>query len=370
MRILFINEMCGTTSTGRICAEAAQKFESEGNECKIAFGRKNNVPEQYKKFAVRIGSEFDVKMHAIKTRIFDTAGFESKNATHKFLKWADDYNPELIWLHNLHGYYINTEMLFSWIKSKPNIEVKWTLHDCWAFTGHCVHFEMAKCNRWKTGCYLCPNKKEYPASVLFDNSKINYARKKKAFSGVHNLTIITPSKWLANKVKESFLKEYPCEVKHNTIDTNVFKPTPSDFRERYGLKNKFVILGVANSWEKRKGLKDFIKLSEMLSSDYMIVLVGISEKQIKKLPPNIIALERTDNVQELVMIYSAADVYLNLTYEDTFPTTNLESQACGKPVITYRTGGSVESVPQENIIEPGDLETLINLLHKLIKLNN
>lgn len=358
MKVLLINAVCGTGSTGKICAEIAQKYESEGHEVKIAYGRHSYVPEKYQKYAVRIGTDIDVKFHALYTRITDKHGLASKQATKKFLTWAEAYSPDILWLHNIHGYYINYELLFAWIKKHPEIEVKWTLHDCWSFTGHCPHFTAVECNKWKVQCSDCPETKMYPASNIMDNSLDNYKRKKRAFCGVRNMTIITPSKWLANLVKESYLKEYPVEVVYNTIDTNMFKPTESSFRKEHGIENKKIILGVANVWNARKGFGDFIKLATLISNDYVIVLVGLDEKQLKNLPNNVIGIMRTDGQKELAGIYTAADVFVNLTYEDTYPTVNLEAKACGTPVITYRTGGSVESVDENNIIEVGDISSL------------
>ena len=354
MRVLMINSVCGIRSTGRICTDLADKFENEGHTVKIAYGRET-VPDNYRKYAVRIGSDADNMLSAVHTRLTDKHGFSNKKATERFLQWAENYNPDLLWLHNLHGYYINVEMLFDWIKSRPDMQVKWTLHDCWAFTGHCSHFTVARCKQWKTHCLHCVQKKRYPSSFLTDNCKSNFDRKKAAFTGVKNMTLIAPSKWLADLVKQSFLKEYPIEVVYNTIDTNVFKPVPSDFRERFCLQDKKIILGVASAWGERKGLNDFIKLSEMLDDRFAIVLVGLTDKQISQMPKKIVALKRTNSTKELAEIYTAADVFFNPTYEDNYPTVNLEAQACGTPVITYRTGGSPESVPDANVIEPGAL---------------
>ena len=345
MKVLFINSVCGIGSTGRICTDLAQQLEAEGNEVKIAYGRKGTVPEQFQKYAVRIGTDFDCKMHAIQTRLFDTHGFGSKHATKEFLKWAEEYKPDLVWLHNLHGYYINVEMLFDWIKKHPEMQVKWTLHDCWAFTGHCSY---------------CSKLRRYPACFAMSSVSKNFERKRKAFTGVKNMTLITPSKWLADLTRQSFLKEYPVEVHYNTIDTSIFKPTPSDFRERYGLQDKIIVLGVANVWEDRKGLFDFYKLAEMLDDRYAIVLVGLSEKQIKDLPKNIKGIQRTNSPQELAAIYTAADVFVNPTYEDNYPTVNLEAQACGTPVITYDTGGCRETIHTDSakVAEAGNVEGL------------
>lgn len=350
-----INSVCGIRSTGRICTDLALQFEEEGHEVKIAYGRET-VPVKYRKYAIRIGTDFDNKVSAIHTRMTDKHGFANRKATVVFLDWAEKYKPDLLWLHNLHGYYINVEMLFKWIKSHPEMQVKWTLHDCWAFTGHCAYFTMAKCEQWKTHCSYCLQKRRYPSSYFLDNCKNSFDRKKAAFTGVKNMTLITPSEWLAELVKQSFLKEYPVEVVYNKIDTHVFKPTPSDFRERFGLKNKKIILGVASTWDDRKGLFDFYKLADMLDDHYQIVLVGLSEKQLKHIPQKIIGIKKTNSQRELAEIYTVADVFFNPTYEDNYPTVNLEAQACGTSVVTYRTGGSPESVSEENVVAVGDIE--------------
>lgn len=396
MKILMINSVCGIRSTGRICTDLAKKLEEDNHEVKIAYGRVDEVPEQFQKFAVRIGNNLDLKLHAVRTRLLDQHGFGSKQTTKEFLKWADNYNPDMLWLHNIHGYYINVEMLFEWIKKRPNMQVKWTLHDCWAFTGHCAYFTMAGCEKWKTHCISCEQKSKYPTSNVIDNCKKNFDRKKKAFTGVKNMTLITPSKWLADLTRESFLREYPVEVHYNTIDTTIFKPTLSDFRKKYQLEGKKVVLGVASVWDERKGLKDFVRLSKMLDDSYVIVLVGLTQEQLnteqkncmeEKVVPenlditedsiirkyngcaipadvrilykeitgmsfvnvsakatNIICIPRTNNVKELAEIYTAADILVNPTYEDNYPTVNLEAQACGTKVITYNIGGCLETL--------------------------
>lgn len=344
MRVLMINSVCGIGSTGRICTDLAQEFERDGHEVKIAYGRDENVPEKFRKYAVRIGTAVDVKVHGVLTRVFDVHGFGSKSATKKFLKWAEEYKPDLLWLHNIHGYYINVEILFEWIKKHPEIEVKWTLHDCWAFTGHCSHFTVVGCDKWKEQCDKCVQKNEYPASKGLDNSKNNFNRKKKAFTGVNKMTIITPSKWLADLVKQSYLAEYPVEVHYNKIDTNVFKPTPSDFREKYGLEDKIVVLGVASTWSERKGLNDFIELAKMLDDRYVIVLVGLSERQISEMPEKIIGIARTDSPSELAAIYTASDVFVNPSREETFGLTTVEAQACGTSAIVYKDTACEEVV--------------------------
>lgn len=364
MKVLFINSVCGVGSTGRICTELAQQLENDGHEVKIAYGRKETVPEQFQKYAVRIGTDWNCKLHAIQTRLFDKHGFGSWYATKKFLKWAEVYKPDLVWLHNLHGYYINVEMLFKWIKKHPEIQVRWTLHDCWAFTGHCAYFTMAKCEQWKNGCLNCSQLHTYPACFGYSSVSNNYARKRKAFTGVENMTLITPSRWLADLTRESFLKVYPVEVQYNTIDTNIFKPTSSSFRERYGLQGKIILLGVANVWEKRKGLCDFYELRKVLDERYVILLVGINEELMKKLPAGIIGIRRTNSPEELAAIYTAADVFVNPTYEDNYPTVNLEAEACGTDVVTYDTGGCRETIKKKNstVVPVGNVSKLKNAI--------
>ena len=359
MRVLFINSVCGIRSTGRICTDLAAELEAQGHEVKIAYGREE-VPEQYRRFAVRIGSEMDVRLHGLRTRLLDEHGLGSVRATKKFLAWAEEYNPDLLWLHNIHGYYINYELLFAWIKQHPEMEVRWTLHDCWAFTGHCSHFTMVKCEQWKSHCSYCVQKRGYPTSLLIDRCAQNFDKKRAAFTGVENMTLITPSKWLADLVKQSFLKDYPVEVHYNKINTDIFKPTPSDFRERYGLTDKIIVLGVASAWGKRKGLDDFIQLAGMLNERYKVVLVGLNKKQLAALPPNVLGIERTNSARELAEIYTAADVFVNPSYEETFGLTTVEAQSCGTPAIVY-ADTACEEIAKKNggyIVPQHDLQAI------------
>lgn len=363
MRVLIINEVFGTTSTGKICAQIAEQMEQEGHEVKVAYGRWKNVPTKYKRFAHYIGSNLEVSLHVLQTRLFDTHGFGSKHATRKFLKWAEEYKPDLLWLHNLHGYYINVELLFAWIKEHPDMKVKWTLHDCWAFTGHCTHFAMIQCEQWKTGCSNCSQLRRYPACIAWSSVGRNFERKRKAFTAVKNMTLIVPSKWLANLVRQSFMKEYPVEIHYNAVDTNIFKPTFSDFRERHNLQNKIVILGVANVWEERKGLFDFYKLAQLLDERYAIVLVGLTEKQLEKLPKNIVGIQHTSSQEELAGIYTAADVLVNPSVEETFGMTQIEAHACGTPSIVYENTACEEIARQNgNIVVPQDVNAIYKVL--------
>ena len=260
MKYLFINSLAGTGSTGRIVADKCRELMAQGHECLIAYGREEKNCQDIP--TMRIGSVWDVRAHALTSRILDTSGFGSRAVTKRLLGRIREYDPDVIWMHNIHGYYLHVGLLFDYLKTcgKP---IYWTLHDCWSFTGHCAYFDYAGCDRWKTGCHNCPEKKVYPASILLDGSRRNYARKKALFSGVPNLTLITPSQWLADLVKESYLREYPVQVVHNTINTEVFRPTAGDFREKWELDGKIMLLGVASVWDGRKGLPDYIALSKM-----------------------------------------------------------------------------------------------------------
>lgn len=356
MKVLMINVVCGIRSTGRICTDLAAALEEQGHEVKIAYGREN-VPEQFQKYAVRIGNDFDVKRHGLKARLLDGAGFGSKRVTEKFIKWVKEYDPDIIHLHNIHGYYINIEVLFRYLQTCGK-KIIWTLHDCWSFTGHCVYFDYVNCNKWERECNHCPQKKEYPARVGPDFSKRNFNIKKDLFSEIPNLILVTPSQWLANLLSYSYMKKYTVRVIYNGVDTSVFRPVKSEIKEKYNCQGKKIVLGVASVWDKRKGLNTFIELADKLNDSYQIVLVGLDKEQKKKLPSKIIAIERTNSIQELVSLYSAAYVFVNPTLEDNYPTTNIEAIACDTPVITYETGGSGESakiyglsVPQKNVTQ-------------------
>lgn len=331
MKILQINSVCGIRSTGRICTDLADVLKEYGHECRIAYGREG-VPEKYKPIAYRIGSETDVRLHALQARLFDSAGFGSKKATERLIEKIKVYDPDVIHLHNIHGYYLNIEILFQYL-AVANKPVIWTLHDCWAFTGHCAHFTLAGCERWRIGCYDCPQKKSYPSSILLDRSKQNWNRKKNIFTSVQDMTFVAPSEWLAGLVSESFLGKYQVKVIPNGIDLEAFKPVESNFREKYGLQSKKVVLGVATAWSESKGLNEFKGLANLLDKNYKIVLLGLNAEQMDDLPQNIIGLPATDTLEELARIYTDADVFVNASKEETMGLTTVEAMACGTPVV-------------------------------------
>lgn len=357
MKILMINSVCGIRSTGRICTDLATALQKSGHTVKIAYGRLD-VPQENQKYAIRIGTNLDVILHGLKARIFDDDGFGSESATKKFVQWVRKYDPDIIHLHNLHGYYINIKILFHYLK-ESKAHIIWTLHDCWAFTGHCAYFDYVGCKKWITGCYKCALKREYPSSLCLDQSKKHYRLKRELIYNLENLTIITPSNWLKELAEQSYLGKFPVRVIHNGIDTNVFKYKESNLRDRLNLHGKKVILGVASTWNERKGLGAFVELSKKLNEEYRIVLVGLSKKQISKMPSNILGISQTNSTIELAEYYSLADVFVNPTLEDNYPTTNLEAIACGTPVITYNTGGSSESASTYGIVvEKGNVDEL------------
>ncbi|MGN0570357.1 MAG: glycosyltransferase [Candidatus Fimenecus sp.] len=366
MKILQINSVCGFGSTGRIAVQIQKAVENNGGEGVIAFGR-GEAPDGVNSY--KINSDIDVKLHGAFSRITDRQGFYSKGATRRLVSFIKEYNPDVIHLHNIHGYYLNAKILFNFLAEygKP---VVWTLHDCWAFTGHCSYFSYEGCDKWKSGCYSCPLKNEYPASLLMDNSKKNYDEKKQLFTALKNAVIVTPSKWLGGIVKESFLGKFPVKVIYNGVDLDCFKPTEGDFKEKYGIEDKKIVLGVASVWEKRKGLNDFFKLNKIIDDEYKIVLVGLNDAQISELPEGIIGIKRTSSARELAEIYTAADVFVNTTYEDNYPTTNLEALSCGTPVVTYNTGGSPESVAEGNgfTVPQGDVNAIAEFLPKAVEL--
>lgn len=334
MRYVQINSV-PDGSTGKIMRKKHEELIAQGEEAWIFWGRrgKGNGTNE-----VKFGDTFSFLCDVLLTFIDDRAGFHSKRNTRKLIKKLNEIKPDILHIHNLHGYYVNIEMLFEWIKSQPNLKVFWTLHDCWAFTGHCAHFTAAKCNKWKSHCAFCKQKNDYPPSIIKDGSYRNFNMKRRIFTGVNDLTLIVPSNWLANLVKDSFLSEYSIEVRHNTIDKNVFKPTPSDFRKKYNIQDKKIVLGVASPWTKKKGLEDFYKLATVLPDDYAIVLVGLNARQRKKAPKEIVALGKTKSQKALAEIYSSADVFLNASKEETFGMTTIEALSCGTtPVVLKGT---------------------------------
>lgn len=354
-KLLIISVTCNQGSTGKIAEQVGIIMKEEGWNVYYAHGARRVNPSQLK--TIPFSSVKTEYLHALKALLFNADGLGSTCETKKLIKQIKEIKPDVIHIHNIHGYYLNYKLLFDYLNS-TDIPIVLTLHDCWNFTGHCAYFDFANCEKWKSNCYDCPLI-GFSNMSLIDRTKYNYGLKKRLFSNNNNMYIVPVSNWLGNLVEQSFLKGKSINVIHNGIDLNVFKPYPKV------TSDKFKILGVSNIWDKRKGLSDFYKLRESLPLDeFDIFLVGLSQKQIKGLPIGISGIERTSNQQELAKIYSDANVFINPTYADTFPTVNLESMACGTPVITYRTGGSPESLTESTgiVVEQGDIKGLYDAI--------
>lgn len=356
-RILFINSVCNG-STGTICKNLYKAAEKAGHECCIAYGR-GEAPEGF--YTIKIGNKCDIYAHVLKARLFDAMGFGSKHATKVFINQIEQFKPDIIHMHNIHGYYINIEILFNYLKKHPEIKKIWTLHDCWAFTGHCAHYLNINCYKWHNACCNCKLLSRYPKSLI-DNSRFNYYYKKNLFNGVKNLELVAVSSWLSSQIGKSFLKKYPIHVKKNGIDTRIF--SKYDFNEDVEkLHNKKIILGVSNIWTKEKGIDDFIQLSQIIDDDYEIMLIGKVDKKIKKKYNNIIYISNINNPKDLAKWYLRAYVFFNPTKGETFGLTNYEAQSCGTPTVTYNAGGTNETILLANSYVINNLNEFVTLLN-------
>jgi len=361
MKVLQINTVFPNGSTGKICKNISEACERHGIKSYVAFAHGRNRGNERE---LSVSSWLDHHIHNRLARMTMSEGSFSRFTTKQFLRKVSAINPDIIHLHNIHANYIHLETLFSFLK-KTNKPVVWTLHDCWAYTGFCKYYDATGCDQWKKHCAKCPKQALDPVTVL-DRSYAMYEKKRTMFTGVKNMTLVVPSDWLKKEVMQSFLKECSIRVIHNGIDLSVFSPRESSFREEHGLLGKNIILGVAFDWGKRKGLDVFSELALRLPENYQIVLVGTNDAIDMELPPNIISIHRTNNQTELAEIYAAADVFVNPTREDNYPTVNMESLACGTPVITFRTGGSPEIIDDTCgcIVEREDIEGMVQAVKK------
>lgn len=353
-----------STSTGRIMQEIGELAMRNGWESYVAYSKGRDGIRTCASHTIPVGNKWDTWMHGLETRLFDRHGLASVSATYDFIKQLKEISPDIVHIHNIHGYFLNYPILFEYL-SKSGIPVVWTVHDCWLYTGHCYYYSYIQCNKWESGCGDCPQKRKFPASWWLDRSAQNYQDKREAFTAMPHdkLTIVPVSDWIRREMSRSFLKDYPFRVIHNGIDTDVFKVYDTDeVKQKYGWQGKHILLGVASIWSEEKGLSDFIKLAQRLREDEVIVLVGVTEEQKKILPHNMYGIRRTENIQDLARLYSVADVFVNPTWQDNYPTVNMEAIACGTPVVTYRTGGSVEAVTEDTgfIVEQGDVKGLLD----------
>jgi len=363
-KLLQISIEVNSGSVGKIAEQIGEVALENGWTSYITYARNNNPS---KSEVIKIGDDFDLYRHGVETRIFDNHCFGSKSATIDLIRKIKIIQPDLIHLHHLHGYFINIEILFQYLK-ESKIPIVWTFHDCWSFTGHCANFDFVGCEKWKTQCHHCEQKNEYPQSFLFDRSRQNYIDKKRIFNSVENLTIVSVSNWLNNVVAHSFMGGLSRQVIYNGVDTELFRPHNSDIRQKYRIGNKFMILGVATTWDRRKGLDDFVQLSKKVKeNDIIIVLVGLSISQINKLPPNIIGIQRTESQKELSSLYSSADLFMNLSVEETFGLTTAEALSCGTPALVYDATACPELVDENSgfVVKKNDISALINIIDRV-----
>ena len=346
-------------STGSIMFGIADALAEEGHEAlcfsPVTTTNRNKEPDHS---YIKIGRFFTRRLDVLSDMMTGNCGGAAVFATKKLIKELKRFDPDVIHLHVIHGGYVNIRMLFNYIKNS-RAKLVWTMHDCWAFTGHCCHYDMIDCEKWKSGCGRCPLYRDYPKN-LFDSSRRLYEEKKKLFTGIKDMTIVTPSNWLKAQISRSFLKDVRTVVINNGIDHGVFHPVESDFRNSVGCADKHIVLGVAFGWDKKKGLDVFAELADRLPDDMRIVLVGTDPASEAALPEKIIPIRRTQSKEELAGIYSAADVLVNPTREDTFPTVNIEALACGTPVLTVDTGGSPEIADAScgNTVPKNDVDAL------------
>ena len=380
-KLLQINPVLRTsTSTGRIMKEIGELAIANGWESYVAYSKGRDGLPGSTSIPVPVGNKASVAWHGLQTRILDRHGLGSVLATKRFIEDIRRIGPDIIHIHNIHGYFLNYRILFDFL-SHSGIQVIWTVHDCWLYTGHCYHYMYAGCDRWKTGCGHCPQRGKFPRSLFADRSARNFRDKRDAFCSMpeDRLTIVPVSDWMRSEMSESFLKDYRFQVIHNGIDTDVFSPQPaleSEVRRCYGLGDRHVILGIASIWSEEKGLNDFVEMAARLDSDEVIVLVGMDRKQLDDvlsrcgrtvLGDRMVAVKRTADVHQLAGLYSTADVLVNPTWQDNYPTVNLEAISCGTPVVTYRTGGSIEAVAGDTgfVVEQGDIEGLVDAVRRV-----
>lgn len=341
-KLVQINVTCNG-STGRIMNQIQQTAENEGWEAYSFFGRGKPANEK----CIKIDTKIEILCHVFISRLLNMQGHCSILATYRLIKKIKKINPNIVHLHNIHGYYINYKILLKFL-AKSEIPVVWTLHDCWAFTGHCASYTSNKCNKWQENCQNCKNIKEYPKSYFeAKRSKKEFLLKEKLINDIDNITFTVPSSWLRNETKKSFLKNKNIQIIHNFIDTSIFKPTVDyTIKDKYSIpKNKKIILGVASVWTQEKGIDYFKQLSNIINmKKEIIVMVGLTKKQIKSMPSNIIGIKKIENIEDLVKLYSISNVFFNPSIQETFSMVTLEALACGVPCIVMNSTATPELI--------------------------
>ena len=360
MKLLQINSCLGVQSTGRISEGIGDVARTKGWNTYIAHGARYVGTTKMQSY--QIGSKCSEYLHYVKSLLLDSHGLGSRLATRRLVNQIKEIKPDIIHLHNIHGYYLNYEILFEYL-AQSGIPVVWTLHDCWSFTGHCAHFVSVNCMKWKKQCFQCPLTQRYP-KALVDNSIRNFKLKKSLIDKLQGqLTIVPVSAWLATQTEQSFFSHQRIEYIYNGIDVSSFSPQNThNVISKYRLEGKTVLLGAATAWSEAKGFSDYIALRQKLSSNYVIIMVGLSEDKIEELPDGIIGIKRTQSVQELAELYSTADIVLSLSRAETFGLTVVEGMACGTPAIVYNNTAAPELITNTTglIVEnTGDIDGLV-----------
>lgn len=362
MKILLLDVNYKSGSTGKIVYDLKQELEKEGHEVLACYGRGKKVEE---KSVMKFAYDFETLIHAFLSRLTGLMGYFSYFSTRRLIKEIEKFEPDVVHIHETHSYFMNHLPLIEYLKKK-NIKTVWTFHCEYMYTGNCGY--AYDCNKWKNICRNCPDIKRYPKSLFFDFSYKMFLDKKRAFENFNNLTIVTPSKWLKDRTKESFLKNKRVEVIHNGINTEVFKP--KDFTHlitKHNIGNKKVILSVApDIMTDRKGGKWVVKLAEQcINLDYIFILIGVKDLN-EKFPNNVIALGRTENQIELAEYYSLADIFLICSEKETFSMTCAEAISCGTPVVGFKSGAPETIFAEAIFVDYGDIKELKKQLEKFL----
>lgn len=365
MKVLMINTVCGQGSTGSICTDIANILENEGHECFIAYGQGTTT---YSK-SYKIGTVLENHLHNLKSRLFGKQGYYTKEGTLKFINFVNSYKPDIIHLHNLHGNYLNLEILFEFLQTFKG-KVFWTFHDCWPFTGKCAHYTSVGCNKWQSHCQKCPQIKEYPPSIFFDKSYEIFRDKKEKFLSVPNLKIITVSDWLKNQVEMSFFQNTRISRIYNWIDYQTFKIRNTDsICERFSLESeKFTFICISASWSKNTSkLQDLLTLANKLKDDKIQIIVVGKMMQGVDLPTNIKLISYVDNKAILADLYNFADVYIHLSSEDTFGKVIAEALSCGTPAIVYDSTACPEIIDVKTgvVVKDRDVQAIADNILKI-----